>query len=280
MLLIATIAGALLTAGIITLIAGLRRRPVTPRRVRPGRHRSKIRTVAVGGVIVGAVIAVVSGWLVSILLVPVAAVVGWKTWRGRSRPRVPRLEALAEFARGLAGVLGVGRGIEEAIIQAAKSAPAALNTEVTKLAARIRANWDTPTALRHFADDVDDATCDLFVATLILASNRRGPGVASAIQGLAESIEAEVRARREVETEQKKPTTAARMITIISTLLLAGLFLAGEHVQPYQTPLGQVLLLGFLSAYLGLLWWMSRLIKTPPVPRFMGTLPTKTVNQP
>lgn len=189
----------------------------------------------------------------------------------RTKPRIAQLDALAEYARGIAGVLAVGRGIEQAILQASRSAPQVIGTEVGKLTARIRASWELKRALRAFADDFDDATADVFVATLLLASDRRGPGLAAVMQDMAASVDHEVRARREVETEQQKPRTAARMITIISGLLLAGLLVSGDYIAPYGSLLGQLLLTAYLAGYVAILWWMSRMTKEKPIPRFIGT---------
>lgn len=188
----------------------------------------------------------------------------------RARPRTARLDGLAEFARGIGGVLEAGRGIEQALLQASRSAPQTIGPEVAKLADRIRANWEVERALRAFADDFDDATADLFVATLLLASERRGPGLASVMQDIAASVDQEVRARREVETEQQKPRTAARMITAITTTLLIGLLVTGDYITPYSTPIGQVLLTAYMIAFLAILGWMARMTREQPIPRLLG----------
>ena len=283
MTVLAALSGALIVAGILGLIYGLTPHPVTPAkapRVRRRRRLSKVRTVALAGLAAGAVIAVVTGWLVALVIAPAVSVMVYRMVTGRAKNRIERLNALADFARALGGVLTVGRGLEQAILHAARSAPAALAPEIGRLAARVRANVATATALRLFADELDDATGDLFAATLILAAERRGPGVASAMQSLAESIDEDVKARRQVETEQQKARTAARMITIISALLLGGLLLAGSYVEPYRTPLGQVLLTVFMSMYLAALVWMGRISATKPLPRFIGTAVTPQFTNP
>ena len=69
--------------------------------------------------------------------------------------------------------------------------------EVGRLVARIRRTLVEPRdALRAFADDLDDATGDLVAAYLILGARRRGAGLASVLQGLAESVAADARALR------------------------------------------------------------------------------------
>ena len=273
MMLLAALSGAFIVAGILGLLYALTPQPV--RSAKPARTRrpgpsSKARTVALAGLAVGTVVAVVTGWLVAIILVPAVSVMVFRVVKGRAKNRIERLNTLADFARGLGGVLTAGRGLEQAILHAARSAPTALAPEIGRLAARVRANVATGTALRLFADELDDATGDLFVATLLLAAERRGPGVASAMSGLAESIDADVRARRQVETEQQKARTAARMITAISALLLGGLFLAGSYVEPYRTPFGQLLLTALMGLYLLALVWMGRISAAKPLPRFIG----------
>ena len=107
---------------------------------------------------------------------------------------------------------------------------------------RLRARWATEDALRAFADDLDDATGDVIAANLILGARRRGAGLASVLDGLAESVAADVRARREIEADRAKPRATARWVTIITVGVLAFLAVTGNYVAPYGSPLGQVLL--------------------------------------
>ncbi|RMB57868.1 type II secretion system F family protein [Tessaracoccus antarcticus] len=275
MMLVAALAGALVAAGIVTGMWAFQPEPPTakrPRRVWGVKART--RALLLAGAAAGTAIAATTGWLIAIVAIPAAVVVGDRVVRHRTRSVIARLDGLAEFARGIAGVLGAGRGIEQAILQASRSTPKAIEPEVGKLAARIRANFDISRALRAFAEDFDDATADLFVATLLLASQRRGPGLASVMTDMAASVDAEVRARRAVDAEQQKPRTAARIITAITAVLLAGLALSGDYVAPYTTPIGQVLLTAYLSAWALVLWWMSRMTKDQPIPRFIGTTTT------
>ena len=95
---------------------------------------------------------------------------------------------MEEWTRSLSGVLTVGIGLEQALVATLRSTPAPINAEVSRLVARLRARWDTETALRAFADELDDATGDLIAANLILGARRRGAGLASVLEGLAESV--------------------------------------------------------------------------------------------
>ena len=93
-----------------------------------------------------------------------------------SATAIPRLEALQEWTRSLAGVLTVGTGLEQAIIVTARSAPAAIRPQVAGLAGRLAARTPTDVALHRFADDLADPTGDLIVTSLLLGAARRGQG--------------------------------------------------------------------------------------------------------
>ena len=280
-LLIPALGGALVVAGIIGVILGVRRTPVAPpapRRRNQSRlssrwagmeRRSKI--LAVAGLIAGALIYLFTGWLIAVVLVPLAAV-GLPTLLSAppSAARIDRLEVLEEWTRALAGVLTVGVGLEEALRSTLRSTPEAIRPEVTTLVARLRARISTEEALRAFADDLNDATGDLVAAYLILGARRRGQGLASVLESLAESVAADVRARRAIEADRAKPRTTARWVTIITISVLGFLTLTGDYISPYGSPLGQLLLILLLSAYVGLLIWMRNMAKGEALPRFLG----------
>ena len=277
--LIPAVAGGLIVAGILGLIAAWRPIPVeqaTPRResrllrrVRAGPPRTRL--LAVAGLIVGVLLAVLTGWLVAVLVVP-AAVLGLPFLVGASpeTARISRLEAMAEWTRYLAGVLTVGVGLEQALVATLRSTPEPITAEVSRLVARLRARWSTEDALRMFADELDDATGDLVAAYLILGARRRGAGLASGLQGLAESVAEDVTARRKIEADRAKPRSNARTVTLISAGVLILLALNGQFMAPYATPLGQVILTVLLTGYGASLIWLRRMSLGQPLPRFLG----------
>ena len=277
--LIPALAGALLVAGLIGIAAGLRRtaQPApAPRRARalPGRLRSitrRTRLLLLVGLTVGALVALLTGWLVAVLVVP-AAVAGLPALLSApaAASKIDRLEAMEEWTRSLSGVLTVGVGLEEALVATLRSAPEPIRPEVAQLVARLRARWSTEDALRMFADDLDDATGDLVAANLILGARRRGGGVASVLDSLAESVAADVRARRAIEADRAKPRATARWVTVITIGVLAVLALTGSYITPYGTPLGQMILVMLLSLYVATLVWMRRMAAGKPLPRFIG----------
>ena len=177
---------------------------------------------------------------------------------------------MEEWTRALSGVLTAGIGLEQALLATVRSTPDPIRPEVTALVSRLRARWATEDALRAFADDLDDATGDVIAANLILGARRRGAGLASVLDGLAESVAADVRARREIEADRAKPRATARWVTIITVGVLAILAVSGTYVAPYGSPLGQVLLVGLLGLYVATLVWMRSMATGRPLPRFIG----------
>jgi Flp pilus assembly protein TadB len=274
--LIPALAGALIVAGIIGVIVGLRPTAVPERRAPSLRMRRlqnldrTTRILLLGGLAGGIVAWLVTGWVLAIAVLPVAAVgLPMLLSSGSAASRIERLEAMEEWTRSLSGVLTVGVGLEQALVATLRSTPAPIAPEVTRLVARLRARWVTEDALRAFADELDDSTGDLIAANLILGARRRGAGLSSVLEGLAESVAADVRARRQVEADRAKPRATARWVTLISAGVLVILALSGTYVEPYRSPLGEVILTTLLTAYVATLVWMKRMAMGRSLPRFL-----------
>jgi Flp pilus assembly protein TadB len=275
--LVPALAGALVVGGLIALVVGLRPSPIVERPSRPRKVRTvtrQTRMLLLGGLAAGIVAFLVTGWVLALVIVPVAFV-GLPILLSSSSAaqRIERLEAMEEWTRSLSGVLTVGVGLEQALVATLRSTPAAIAPEVTRLVARLRARWVTEDALRAFADELDDATGDLVAANLILGSRRRGAGLASVLEGLAESVAADVRARRQVEADRAKPRATARWVTLISVGVLVILAVSGTYVEPYQSALGQVILVALLAMYVATLVWMKRMAIGRAMPRFLAPVP-------
>jgi Flp pilus assembly protein TadB len=182
---------------------------------------------------------------------------------------------MEEWTRSLSGVLSVGVGLEQAIVATLRSTPPAIRSEVSTLAARLRSGWPTVRALRAFADDLDDATGDQIAASLILGSTRRGAGLASVLDGLAQNVADDVRIRRTIEADRAKPRSTARWITFITLVVIGLLALNGTYIAPYGTGFGQLILTVLLVGYVGGLVWLRSMTRGRPLPRFLtATRPT------
>lgn len=278
---LAALAGAMIAGGILGIITGLRPAPITEttrvaRPSRPWRRRwvavpPARRWATLAALVAGVIVAAVTGWMIAIVILPVA-VLGMPILLASpgDTGRIDKLDGIAEWTRNLSGVLVAGQGLEQALTASLRSCPDAIRPEVGSLVARLRSRWPTEAALRAFADDLDDATGDLVAAALVLGSRKRGPGLAGILTGLAESAAADVRARRQIEADRAKPRTIARLVTLLSAGALTVLALTGSFLEPYRTPLGQLILLMLLAAYTASLVWLKKAAQSPPPARFLG----------
>lgn len=275
--LVPAISGALIVAGIIGLVVGLKPAQVRPSRARPVRRKpmsAATKRLLLVGVVGGCLAWLVTGWALALVAVPLACVgVPMLLSNSGAAARIDRLEAMEEWTRSLSGVLTVGIGLEQALVATERSTPSAIRPEVQRLVARLRSRWNTEDAIRAFADELDDATGDLVAANLILAARRRGAGLAQVLESLAESVSADVRARRQIEADRAKPRATARWVTIISVGVLVILAISGTYVEPYRSPLGQVILVTLLTAYVATLVWMKRMAIGKPLARFLVGAP-------
>lgn len=276
--------GALLTSliltGIMLCALGWRRVPTEPGRpavgprVRraafPSRHRQQQRIRVLAGIIIGFGIWWATGWVIAVVLAPLAVVGTPLLLQSSSHTAVlNRIDAMAEWTRNLADVITVGVGIEQAILHSRSGVPEPIKEEVGLLCDRIQSKMATRAALRAFADDLDDKTGDLIAAALITASTHPTDRLGHVLHGLAEATEEEARARRAIEAERAKPRANSRYITLITMVGITAMFFT-SYFDPYRSPLGQLLLLGLLMLYVGCLVWIRSATNTPAEPRFLG----------
>lgn len=275
---LAALAGAMIAAGLVLGIAGLRRRPPRPAgpRFRPSvpgwirRMPRWQRWSAVAALGVGLLMSVFGAPLVVAAILPLA-VVGLPVLLVTSDGgrRIARLDALSEWTRNLAGVVTAGQSLEQALKANTRSAPEAIEPEVARLAARLRAQARIETALLAFGDDLDDATGDMVVSALVIAARHRGDGLPRLLIGLAESVAEEVRSRREIEADRDKARGSARLITVLAVGGTSMLAFAGDFLSPYRSPAGQVVRALWALLFAVGLVWLRRMVSDTPPPRFV-----------
>jgi len=271
MVVISALFGAAIAGGFWLVIMGFRRRlpPEKRQRLTLSWRSPLSRILALA--LVGAIIALLTGWVIAVIVLPVVGLgLPYLVGPTRGAGDIARLEAMEEWTRALAGILTAGAGLEQALVATLRSTPPAIEPEVTRLVARLRARWPTPAAIRAFADDLDDPTGDIIAANLLLGASRRGTGLSSVLEGLAESVALDIRGRRNVEADQAKPRATARWVTVITLAVLVILFASGSYVAPYKTPVGQAILVALLSLYAAVLIWMRRIAAGRRLPRFLG----------
>jgi tight adherence protein B len=243
--------------------ARITRRPTGLR----GRQRDLILLLSM---IIGCLIAMLTGWLILIVVLPLLAL-GLPYLLILPKPRdIQLLEALDRWVRSLAATLSTGKSITDAIRISRRTASLLLADEVNLLVTRLNNRWETRDAPMRFADAIDSPDADGVVAALILASSRGANGASVTLQALADSIQAQLKGRRVIEVERSKPYVVVRQVTVISLSTLVLVFLLSpDFFVPYRTPLGQILLSALLIIYLASLLLMRRKAHQPDRPRIL-----------
>ncbi|GAA1241125.1 type II secretion system F family protein [Kitasatospora nipponensis] len=212
-----------------------------------------------------------SGILLTLFLVPLAVFgLPWLVAATRSDTRqIVRLEALADWTKRLSDVLLLGTGLNQALITSRRTAPAALESEIEDLAARLQARWRAEDALRAFADSIADATADKVLAALLLRAGDSGPGLARALADLGDSVREEVRQRRVIEADRAKHRTTIRwLVVIILGVIVVGAF-NQRYSEPYRSFQGQLVLAAVAGLFVAVIAWMHSLAAQPPLPRLL-----------
>ncbi|MGE6735259.1 type II secretion system F family protein, partial [Streptomyces sp. NPDC059900] len=214
---------------------------------------------AAGG---GVLATAVTGWPVAGLLT-LAGVVALPRLLGRDKQaeaRTGKLEAVAVWAEMLRDTLSAAAGLEQAIVATAPVAPLALREETARLAAVIEDGRPLGEALRTFADDVDDATCDMVTAALVLAAEHQARQLAPLLGQLALSTREQVTMRLKTEAGRGRVRTSVRVITCTTLGMAVGLVLLNRsYLAPYTTAEGQVVLAGVGGLFSLAFWWLMKI---------------------
>lgn len=269
----AAAAGILCVGGILAVVAGLRRSWSPPVRRRSGLAESWARVTRrpagrlgrrrdltlAASLAAGLAVALITGWLIAIPLGPVLAFgVPYLLLLPKAHD-VIMLEALDRWVRSLASTLSTGKSITDSIRTSRRTAPPAIADELRLLVTRLNNRMPTSDALRRFADDLDSADADSVIAAVIMADQRGATGASITLHALADSLQAQLKGRRLIETERAKPYIVVRQVTVITLVALTGAFLFNSSFfEPYKSPLGQVLLAVLITGYVGSLVMMRR----------------------
>ncbi len=238
----------------------------------PPAWRAAYRPMLGGSVVAGVGLWAWTGWPV-VGLAAVVAVAGLPFVLhpgGSPTRRVEMIEGLAEWMLHVASIHVSGLALEGTLRASAGSVPEAVQEPVQEMIRRLESGWDPEDAYRALADRLDDGVVDGMVMLLLTHARERGPGLSATLQGMAEMLQREAVACREVEAERAKQRTAARGITAISVALPAMVIvMMREYSAPYGTVQGQVVLALVVGAFALLLGQLSRMAKAVPAPRML-----------
>lgn len=272
--LLVAVLGALVGAGVLLVVAGMSdhepgpvkaRQPLAQRLTRSGR-----RFLLAGAA--GLVILALTRWPVLALAVALLVFVAPMLFGGVSseRRQMARLEGLAAWTESLRDTVAGAVGLEQAIPATAYAASPAILPPLMSLTERLRVRTPLPVALQKFADELDDASADLIVATLILNARLRGPGLREVLTSLARSARDDLDMRRRVAASRASTRRSVQIVVAITVFVVLGLSIFNrDYVEPYSTPVGQLVLVLVLGLFAGGFWWMRRLSEFELPERFL-----------
>lgn len=260
--------------GMVLIVLGLRgvdaRRTATPKLTRASAERHNLRlAVAVGAaVLVGAA----TGWPVAALLAGAACwgIPALFTESKAQAATTARVEAVAGWAEMLRDTMAGAAGLEQAIAATAAVAPLPIRRDVATLAARLERERLAP-ALRAFADEVADPTCDMVVAALLLAAEHQASRLGELLGTLAVAAREQATMRLRVEAGRARTRTSVKVIVGV-TLGLA-LFLAvlnHGYLSPYDSGIGQLVLLVVGGLFAAAFAWLAKMTRPAEPARFLA----------
>ena len=250
---------------------------LTPPSPRANAERRGQRTQALlsqfaAGAVAGAIVLLVSGWLLPAAIVGGVAFWGTAGWLGRQRGasrEIETLDALASWIESVRDVLMAGEQPIGAITSTVAACPPVIRPQVRRLALGL-ARQDPDFVFRRFADELDDPLADL-VATGLSIAVRRGARTVPVLTALAEQTRQQVDRRRLVEAERAPTRREVKALTAIMGALVLGLLVLGRstYLAAYDTAAGQTFLAAALLGYAALILRVQRLAAFPRPGRFL-----------
>lgn len=279
MTLLAALSGALCLGGLWMAITSWRR---VPREIGPGPRLSGVLRVdprRVVAAVVGALVAlVVTRWAMAAVA---GAVAGWvlsgRPDRQARRVQLARTEAIALWAEMLRDTAGTARGVEGVLVATAATAPAPIRPEVQRMAQRLQRE-PLDVALSGLSRDLDHPVADLVVNALRLTATAGGGQVREVLDSLAAAAYAEAESRSRIEVARERPRAAMRYTALVIGGFVALLVMfSGGYLEPYSSPVGQLVLVVVAAYWAAGIWWMHRMGRDAPLERFLVDADTEPV---
>ncbi len=268
--------GLVIVGGLVLTVASVRgfapRDPATPTRVRKKPDLRDRGTKLVLGGVTFVVVLAVTRWVVFALALGTLVALWDKVagGSGAERRAIVRLDGLASWTESLRDTIAGAVGLEQAIPATTTNAAPSIRPALNLLVDRLRVREPLPSALLKFADDLDDASADLIVASLILNARLRGPGLREVLTALSQSAREELDLRRRVEGSRRSTRRSVQIVLFVSILVVTLIVLFNQdYVEPYGTPEGQVALIGVIGLFAAGILWLRRLAGVESAERFL-----------
>jgi Flp pilus assembly protein TadB len=124
--------------------------------------------------------------------------------------------------------------------------------------------------LDDLAADLDHPLGDLVVTALRLTSTTGGRRVREVLADLAAAAYAEAESHRRIAVARERPRAALKYTALIigGFVGLLAVF-SRRYLEPYDNAVGQIVLAAVGFYWAAGLWWMHRMGRSNPVPRFL-----------
>jgi hypothetical protein len=218
------------------------------------------------GVASGFLALLATRWLLLSVLVA-AMVMSWNRLLhdDRADDERRRLEGIAKWLEDLRDTLrGSAMGAEEALEQVAMRPPSVIAQPLQRFAQQRRQGYRTDDALTDLADGLAHPTADAAIAAICLViGGSTGAGrLHGTVNSLAAAARHEVTARERIDRTRAVYQSSMKRLVVIGALLVVYLrFAAGGLLDPYDTAVGQVVLLLPLGLWLGCVLWLRSLCR-------------------
>jgi Flp pilus assembly protein TadB len=263
--LLAIVVGAIAGGGVFLLIVAIRGLPAKPPSKKSGRLEALVRDLfglrGAIAIVAAALTLLATGWVVAAVGVGLLAL-GWRGIGGAAgeRKAMVRLEGLAMWTESLRDTIAGAVSLEQAIPSSLRAAAPSIHVPLARLVDRLHTRMPMPEALGRFADDLDDPSADMIIAALVINSRLRGPGLRDLLSALASSVREELDMRMKINADRRSTRRSVQIVVLVSVglALLLAIFNRG-YVHPYNTPLGEVILIIVVALYAAAFLWLRKL---------------------
>lgn len=283
--LLAILVGAVAGGGLFLLLVAIRGVPPRPPSKKSGGIEAQLRDLfGVRGLVAllaGLLVLLATRWVVAGVGVGLLAF----AWRGiggaaSERKAMARLEGLTMWTESLRDTVAGAVSLEQAIPSSLRAAAPAIQGPLTHMVDRLHTRMPMPEALGRFADDLDDPSADMVIAALAINARIRGPGLRALLSALADSLREELDMRRKVNADRRSTRRSVQIVVAVSVglALLMAIFNPG-YVRPYNSPIGQVILVVVAALYGLAFIWLRRLAQFDAPERLLAMTPAASPAQ-
>lgn len=218
------------------------------------------------GLAAGFLVLLATRWLMLALLVGLLVVVWDRLLHDtRAEDERRRVEGIAKWLEDLRDTLrGSAIGAEEALEQVAVRPPDAIAGPLRTFAHRRRQGFRTEDALADLAEELAHPTADAAVAAirLVIGGSTSAGRLYGTVSALAAAARDEVTARERIDrTRAVYQSSMKRLVSLVGLLVAYLRFVGGDLLTPYDSAVGQVVLLLPLGLWMGCVVWLRSLCR-------------------